>query len=254
MSELNKVKEAIKINELDIIQAKELQLLLLKLAYPVGKIDGLVGPKTFECWSDFKSDCYMKFPDIIGEGSVKLIKQKTIIPDYDLSTKESTIKSIAQECYRLRLKLPEHYSYVIATTEHETAGSFKPVREAYYISSDFTTAENFRKTNKTIKRYYPFYGRGYTQLTWEPNYEKYSLLTGLDLVKDPDKAMIPNISLFIMVHGFKSGAFTGAKLENYINDDKLDFYNARRCINGLDKANHIKTLTEKYLKEGINGK
>ena len=77
--------------------------------------------------------------------------------------------------------------------------------------------------------------------------QKYSQLLGVDLVKNPDLAKDPNIALFVLVHGFKTGAFTGKKLSDYVNASKKDFVNARRCINGTDKAQHIANLANRYL-------
>ncbi len=54
-------------------------------------------------------------------------------------------------------------AYALATACHETAYTMQPVREAFWLS------ENWRRTHL---RYYPFYGRGYVQLTWKANYER----------------------------------------------------------------------------------
>jgi predicted chitinase len=85
------------------------------------------------------------------------------------------------------------------------------------------------------------------QLTWKSNYQKYSTILNADLVNFPEKACDPNVALFILVHGFKTGAFTGRRLEQYVRQGKTDFYNARRCINGLDRATQIGKLAEQYL-------
>jgi len=68
------------------------------------------------------------------------------------------------------------------------------------------------------------------------------------LVNNPDKAMNPDIALFVLVHGFKTGKFTGRKITDYINDDKTDFINARRCINDRDRAHDIAKIAERYLR------
>jgi len=157
---------------------------------------------------------------------------------YDFSTKEGTIAAIRAECQKQGLGLPEQIAYVLATVEWETGGTFQPVREAYWKS------EEWRRQNL---RYYPYYGRGYVQLTWEANYRKYAKIMGLDLVGNPDLALQPEVALFILVHGFKTGAFTGKKLEDYINVNEADFIQARQCINGLDHAKEIAALAKKYL-------
>lgn len=71
-------------------------------------------------------------------------------------------------------------AYVIATAWWETAQTMHPVREAYWLS------ETWRKKNL---RYYPYYGRGYVQLTWEENYKKASDYFKVDFVNNPDWVM-----------------------------------------------------------------
>jgi len=122
------------------------------------------------------------------------------------------------------------WAYVFATTFHETAHTFRPVIEAYWKTEDW------RKRNL---RYFPFYGRGYVQITWETNYKKYSDKLKTDLVKNPNKVLEPKISFYILTDGFKNGVFTGKKISDYINNNAKDYKNARRCINGLDKADTI---------------
>ena len=152
--------------------------------------------------------------------------------------KQETINSIVVECKEQGLSLNEHVAYVLATAEWETNHTFKPIKEAYWLS------EGWRERNL---RYFPFYGRGYAQLTWEENYRKYSGPTNMDLVKYPDKVMEHEVAKFILVHGFKHGTFTGRRLEQYIDVERCDFYNARRCINGTDKATEIAQIAEEFL-------
>jgi len=129
------------------------------------------------------------------------------------------------------------WTYIFATVFHETAGTFLPIKEAYWLS------ENWRKNNL---RYFPFYGRGYVQITWEANYSKFSKLLGIDFVKYPDRVMEVKSSFFILTYGFKHGSFTGKKISDYINDTLKDYEGARRCINGNDKreliANYARTF------------
>ena len=159
--------------------------------------------------------------------------------DYDFSTPRSTRDAIRLECVAQGLTLAAQQAYVLATVEHETAGTWEPVREAYWKT------EEWRKQNF---RYFPFYGRGYVQLTWEANYKKYSEIVGVDLVAEPDLVMEPELSCFILVHGFVNGTFTGKKITDYIDARKVDFFRARRCINGMDKASRIARLADNYLK------
>lgn len=125
-------------------------------------------------------------------------------------------------------------AYALATTYHETAGSFQPVEEGYYLGSA-TRVKRFQKT----LRYYPYYGRGYVQLTWKKNYDKAGNILGLDLVNKPELALKPEGAYQTMTYGMHQGWFTGKKLDDYIKNGKKDYTNARKIINGLDKAGLI---------------
>lgn len=61
----------------------------------------------------------------------------------------------------------------------------------------------------------------------------------IDLINNPDLALSPNISAQILVYGMMNGSFTTAPLSRYNNSSKIDFINARRVVNGLDKAYEI---------------
>lgn len=242
LTQLAALTEPIPLSELTKDQLKELQMALNRLGYPVGDIDGLIGPKTRTAWAEFKTDVFEGNPTMIGPSAIVILQQK--LDDvgegkiHDFSTKEGTIEAIKWECMAQGIGLNTQIAYVLATVEWETAKTFKPVREAFWLS------EQWRKKNL---KYYPFYGRGYVQLTWRNNYEKYSQILGVDLVKTPDLAMDENIALFVLAHGFKTGTFTGRKITDYINDHHTDFVKARRCINGTDHDNDIAKLSQKYV-------
>jgi hypothetical protein len=224
-------------------QLRELQTALSLLGYPLGDIDGLIGPKTRNAWAEFKTDVLEGNPGLIGPDSIAALKKKLDeIGDgksYDFSTKDGTMTAIKAECRAQDIGLNAQIAYVLATTQWETSQTFKPVREAFWQS------EEWRKKNF---RYYPYYGRGFVQLTWKNNYEKYSELLNIDLVNNPDLAMDSKVALFVLVHGFKTGTFTGRKISDYISSNHTDFINARRCINGTDHALEIARLAEKFLR------
>lgn len=164
--------------------------------------------------------------------------------EYDFSTKEGTIKAIIEESRKQGFSLNSQIAYILATVKRETGDTFQPVREGNWTGH--TSTDEYRKKHY---RYYPYYGRGYVQITWDYNYKAYSEKLGVDLVSDPDKALEPNNSLFILIDGFKNGVFTGKKLTDYVNESKVDFFHARRCINGLDHAEQIKGFAEDFLRK-----
>ncbi len=115
-------------------------------------------------------------------------------------------------------------AYVLATAYHETAHTMKPVREY--------GGEAYLKK----KKYYPYVGMGYVQLTWKENYQKASKELGVDFVANPKLLLEAKYAAPILVVGSMDGWFTGKKLSDYITLQKSDFTNARRIINGTDKA------------------
>lgn len=115
------------------------------------------------------------------------------------------------------------WCYIMATIQHETAHTYKPIAEY----------------GGRHRWYAPYYGRGYVQLTHKSNYAKYGTLLGENFVAHPDDVMKPDVSLFIIVHGMKHGAFTGKKLDDFISSSNVDFLHARRIVNGMNKATLI---------------
>lgn len=124
----------------------------------------------------------------------------------DFSTQAGTITAIKNECISQGIVLKSQIAYIIATVDHETNHTFKPITEAYWLRNPDAYLR------KTHADYYPYYGRGYVQLTWDYNYQNYGALLKRDLVNHPEYALEPKVALFILVHGFKNGTFTGKKL------------------------------------------
>ena len=128
------------------------------------------------------------------------------------------------------------FAYMLATAWHETAATMLPIKE--YGSTAYLQG----------KPYYPYFGRGYVQLTWEDNYRKMGTKLGVNLLgNNKDKALDPAIAEEVMFVGMRDGDFTGKKLADYFSDTKEDPVNARRIINGTDKADLIAGYYTKFL-------
>ena len=117
-------------------------------------------------------------------------------------------------------------AYMLATVYHETAMRMWPITE--YGSQEYLQS----------KKYWPYVGRGFVQLTWEENYRNasaaLSLIDDRDLVAHPEIALDSLIATRVMFRGMAEGWFTGRKLGQYFNDDTDDAVNARQIINGND--------------------
>lgn len=131
-----------------------------------------------------------------------------------------------------------HVAYALATIFHETAASFQPVEEGYYLGSK---AKAFQKK----LRYFPYFGRGYVQLTWKKNYEVAGQTLRLDLVDHPELALQPVNAFSILTEGLFRGWF-GGRLTTYINSKKTDYVGARRCVNVQDKAGLIAGYAKQF--------
>lgn len=147
---------------------------------------------------------------------------------------------------------PRKLAYILATVYHETARTMQPVRETL-AKTDAKAKEILTKSWRAgklpwVKRDYwssGFFGRGYVQLTHEANYRKAGQKLGLDLVRQPELALQPSIAAHILVRGMMEGWFTGKKLSDYIGD-RADYVNARRIVNGTDRAVMIAGYAAKF--------
>lgn len=122
-------------------------------------------------------------------------------------------------------------AYTLATAHHETARTFGPIAE-------------YGKGRG--KLYYPYYGRGLVQLTWDYNYKKLGSLLGLDLLHNPDLALNVDVAIPIIFIGMNNGLFTNKSYKDYLTTKKTDYINARRIINGTDKAALIAGYARKF--------
>lgn len=134
----------------------------------------------------------------------------------------------------------QQLAYLLATAYHETAHDFIPKKEfggaAYFIKRYW---ENIRQRawlgNDSPEEAVKYCGRGLVQITGEVNYERFGI------ADKPDKALELPTAIDIIYVGMRDGVFTGRKISKYINSDTCDYYNARRVINGIDKASMIES-------------
>lgn len=149
-------------------------------------------------------------------------------------------------------------AYILATIRWETAQTFQPIRERRARRA--TNPRHWEIQN----RYWPsgFYGRGYVQITWETNYRRAGrrlagqtfTVAGVPrrveadtFVEEPDLVLVPEIAYLVCVRGMSEGWFTGKKLDDYIQEGSPpDYLNARRIVNGLDRAAEIAAYANEF--------
>lgn len=142
-------------------------------------------------------------------------------------------------------------AYMLATAFHETASTFRPVRETLADSDEeairiLDLAFRKGRLSRVREPYWrkdadgrSWLGRGLVQLTHKRNYEIMSRETGIDLVAAPERAMDMAVAVRILFSGMEKGLFTGRKLGDYFAPGRAGWVNARRIINGLDRAETI---------------
>jgi len=139
-------------------------------------------------------------------------------------------------------------AYMLGTTFHETARTMQPIEEI--------GKGRGRAYGHPAGPWHQVYdGRGDVQLTWQQNYvhatQRLRALgmigSDVDLARNPDLALRPEIAAAIMIHGMQEGWFTGRKLSDYFGDRVTDWIGARRIINGLDCTAKIAGYARAFL-------
>jgi putative chitinase len=138
-------------------------------------------------------------------------------------------------------------AYVLGTAYHEVDRRMQPIHEygstAYFMSRYDISGNNpklaTRLGNNIVGDGATYHGRGFVQLTGKANYQDWENRTGQPLVAQPDLVIDTGIATRIIFEGMIGGTFTGRQLSDYFSPAKADWVNARRIVNGLDKANMI---------------
>lgn len=136
---------------------------------------------------------------------------------------------------------------------HETDTTFMPIEE-YGKGKSKPYGKKIKYNKSTYNT--PdkiFFGRGFTQNTW---YEIYETLTkeaknqgkGWDFLNNPELLLEIEPSAWATIVAMTKGLYTGKKLSNYFNTTTCDFKNARRIINGLDRAELVEQYSIKFYK------
>ena len=147
-------------------------------------------------------------------------------------------RAIIKEADKQGMTFTPQIAYTIATAQHETDMGRITVEEGN--RSYFNYLENRPELGNTRPgEGYRYRGRGSIQLTGKINYQKFSKILGVDLVKNPELAALPKYGIPILVYSMIHGTTTGRKLSQYVRPGKIDYVNARRVINALDKAQKI---------------
>ena len=148
-------------------------------------------------------------------------------------------------------------AYMLATTKHETASTMQPIDEygdAAYFTQMYENRSDLGNTAPGDGA--RFHRRGFVQLTGRANY---TAMTGVvrsifpdapDFTEHPDAVKDDRYAAVIMFDGMFCGVFTGWALKNFIGDPLqgqiVDYFHARKIINGMDRADLIEGYAKKF--------
>jgi putative chitinase len=148
------------------------------------------------------------------------------------------ISAILDEWERRKLSDLRWLAYMLGTVKWETDHTMQPIVEG--------GSQKYLRS----KKYWPWTGRGFVQLTWKRNYDAFRApvlkLFGVDIIENADNALLLGPASYIMFEGMLLGKFTGKKLSDYFSAAKTDWLNARRIINGTDRAAEIAQIAKLF--------
>ncbi len=150
-----------------------------------------------------------------------------------------------------------HAAYILATSFWETGRTMEAVKEKtdktgeQYFFRMYDIKGSRPQVAKRLGNTIPgdgmkFAGRGQVQLTGRTNYTNMGKYLKLDLVNKPDLLLDTKISARVLVYGLLNGSFTGVSIKKYLTSTKTDYVNARRVVNGVDKAEEIANIAKSF--------
>jgi peptidoglycan hydrolase-like protein with peptidoglycan-binding domain len=235
----------------------------LYLLNPNDDVDGDAGPRTRGAWALFAAHARLAGGGggIDPAGARSLIDASTtpagfigvpkvpLLPDFEFrrakrtANQQLSVAALIEAATAQKLTKPQ-IAYVLATAEHES-DRFATLEE-YASGAAYEGRGDLGNSRPGDGRL--FKGRGYVQLTGRNNYREYGKRTGIHILELPYILMNwASLSVFVIIDGMMSGAYTGRRLDQFVNNNGQDFRNARRVVNGLDQADKIAAQARAWL-------
>lgn len=234
----------------------------LWLLNPNDDVDGDPGPRTRGAWALFAADAKLPGGGVIDATGARRLIEATKNPaafigaarialgaDFEFfrnkrtGNRERSVAALIEVATRAKLLKPQ-IAYILATAEHES-DRFATLEE-YATGDAYEGRADLGNAQPGDGRRYK--GRGYVQLTGRNNYRAYAATTGVRILELPYILMNwPSLSVSVIVDGMMKGAYTGRRLDQFVNKTAQDFRNARRVVNGLDQADKIAAQARAWL-------
>ncbi len=181
--------------------------------------------------------------------AIKLYKEAGYETSFPKSLKD--VMKFMQKDKNLYTK--KDVAYILATAKKESDYSLQRWESdfacgryglPYFEKPCKNALDYYRSTNGGKKNYYnlgtdkrglPYFGRGLIQLTGKSNYKKYGDIIGVDLVGEPDYAMIPKNSYKIASEYFvKRNVFKDVNAGN-LTQARKDVNGGKNGLNDVNK-------------------
>ena len=196
-------------------------------------------------WMDKVADEARENPTLLAERLIAAVpNDMTFTGTTRRENARIAIPLLLHYCGAYKVSSLDHIAYIMATVSHESA--FAPVAEIGPKDYFQRYEGRLNLGNTQTGDGYRFRGRGYVQITGRRNYALFAKVLGIDLVNNPDLALVPDTAAHICVKGMAEGLFTGRKLSDYDRPTGYDFVGARAIVNDQDKADLIASYARHY--------
>lgn len=154
---------------------------------------------------------------------------------------DALAKKIIEYCYAMQVNDIHHIAYILATCQHESVMGVYSEEIASGSAYEGRADLGNTQPGDGVR----FKGRGYVQITGRNNYNKFGRWLGEDFLTEPRNKLLAEAKFAIptLVCGMTgtqgSPNFTGKVLKDYGRGSSFDATNARRTVNGTDRASTI---------------
>lgn len=152
----------------------------------------------------------------------------------------------------------DHLAYDLATAFHETAKTMQPITErgevSYFDKYEPGTDIGKRLGNTQKGDGFRYRGEGHVQNTGRRNARKATeelnrmFGLGVDLEANPQQRGDPRVSALSLFIGNRDGWWTGKRLATFLVPGDPDWADARRVVNGTDKAGEVAKYAKAFKK------
>lgn len=178
-----------------------------------------------------------------GFPSVDQILNEVGVPSTIRPFAKKNLPLVLNQCLRDGVSDKGQIAYIFATAQHESHFGRFMMEIASGSAYEGRCSDLGNCSPGDGRR---FKGRGFVQITGRRNYTQWARKLGIDFVSNPEKVAVPQTAAIILVRGMRDGNFTTLKLSDFIVGSRRNFFEARRIVNGYNRAADIRDIAQAY--------